>query len=249
MLEVYREGRNVKIYYDASVVAREKSPILITGFPGFGATGYITTRYLVDALKMRRVGFVITRYMPDTVTIDPEHGYNFPHEIYSGLDDKVFVLVNQTVPPPLEKDELAETRVKWAYKNGFSEMLLVGGLDAEIRKSSDDLLRWVGNKHCKRTLEEPIMEKGLVIVGPLATLLMYSEIIGLPALAILPYAERNRPDPRAAAVAVSKIAKILNTEIDVSELIKHAEAIEVLEKRIRSELETTETKTTHRYYM
>ncbi|MGC9148922.1 MAG: proteasome assembly chaperone family protein [Sulfolobales archaeon] len=249
MLEIYREGKNVKIYYEKDIISRDKSPILITGFPGFGATGYITTRYLVDVLKMRRIGFVMTRYMPDTVTIDPEYRYNFPHEIYSGLDDKVIVLVNQTVPQPIEKDEFAETIVKWAYKNGFSEMLLIGGLDAEIRKSPDDLLRWIGNKYSKRTLEEPTMEKGLVIVGPLATLLMYSEIIGLPALAILPYAERNRPDPRAAAVAVSKIAKILNTEIDVSELIKHAEAIEVLEKRIRSELEATESGATHKYYM
>lgn len=249
MLEVYREGRNVKIYYEKEAVSRDKNPIFITGFPGFGATGYITTRFLVEALKMKRIGFVMTKYMPDTVIIDPEQRFNFPHEIYSGLDGKVIVLVNQTVPSPMEKDEFAESLVKWVHRNNFSEMLLVGGLDAEIRRSSDEYMRWIGNKYCKRTLEEPLMDKGLVIVGPLATLLMYSEIIGVPALAILPYAERNRPDPRAAAVAVSKIAKILNTEIDVSELIKHAEAIEVLERKIRSEIESTREGLAHRFYM
>ncbi|MCC6062834.1 MAG: PAC2 family protein [Desulfurococcales archaeon] len=249
MLEVFKEGRNVKIYYDKSSIDPVKNPILITGFPGFGATGYITTRYLVEALKMKRIGFIMTRYMPDTVSIEGDTGFVFPHEIYSGLDGKVFVLVNQAVPMPVEKDEFAEAIVRWARKNSFNEMILVGGLDSEIRKSPDDMLRWIGNSHCRRKIEEPVMEKGLVIVGPLATLLMYSEIIGLPALAILPYAERNRPDPRAAAVAVSKIAKILNTEIDVSELIKHAETIEVLEKKIKSELETTETRISQKYYM
>ncbi|MEZ0289772.1 MAG: PAC2 family protein [Sulfolobales archaeon] len=249
MLEVFRESRNVRIYLYKNSVEPEKNPILITGFPGFGATGYITTKYIVETLKMRRVGFIITRYMADTISIEPEIRFSFPHEIYSDQDKKLFVIVNQTIPPPVDKDAFAETIVKWAYRNNFSEMILVGGLDSEVRKSPEEQLRWISNSHSKRVLEEPMMDKGLVIVGPLATLLMYSEIIGLPATAILPYAERNRPDPRASAVAVSKIAKILNMEIDVSELLRHAETIEVLERRIRSEIEKSESRYAPRYYM
>ncbi|MEM4672456.1 MAG: PAC2 family protein [Sulfolobales archaeon] len=249
MLEVFRESRNVRIYIYKDALSSSKNPILITGFPGFGATGYITTKYIVETLRLKRIGFIITRFMPDTISIEPEIRFSFPHEIYSDQEGKLFVLVNQAVPPPVDKDAFAETVVKWAYKNNFSEMILVGGLDSEVRRSPEDQLRWIGNSYSKRVLEEPQMDRGLMIVGPLATLLMYSEIIGLPAIAILPYAERNRPDPRASAIAVSKIAKILNMEIDVSELLKHAETIEVLEKKIRSEIEKPETRYTPRYYM
>ncbi|MEM0458205.1 MAG: PAC2 family protein, partial [Sulfolobales archaeon] len=127
MLEVFRESRNVRIYIYKDALSSSKNPILITGFPGFGATGYITTKYIVETLRLKRIGFIITRFMPDTISIEPEIRFSFPHEIYSDQEGKLFVLVNQAVPPPVDKDAFAETVVKWAYKNNFSEMILVGG--------------------------------------------------------------------------------------------------------------------------
>ncbi len=36
----------------------------VTGFEGFGATGYIATRYIASKLGMERVGGILTKYMP-----------------------------------------------------------------------------------------------------------------------------------------------------------------------------------------
>nr|MCG2909932.1 PAC2 family protein [Stygiolobus sp.] len=63
-------------------------------------------------------------------------------------------------------------------------------------------------------------------IGPLALFTIYSEIEDLPAVVLLPYADRDRIDPAAAAVAIEEINKLLNLKIDVTELYEDARKIE-----------------------
>lgn len=218
--------------------------VLITGFPGFGAVGYITTRYIVEAMKLKRIGYVITKYMPDVVSIEGDRRFSFPHEIYSRDGSGLIVLVNSIVPNIHERVEFAESIVRWSIENKINEILLIGGLDPSVRRSQDDILRWTGNSWGKRVLKEPTMDRGLIIVGPLAIILMFTEILGQPATVILPYAERERPDPRAASVAVKKISEIFGVEIDIQDLIKHAETMEEIERKIREHMEIPEKRVT-----
>jgi uncharacterized protein len=218
--------------------------VLITGFPGFGAVGYITTRYIVEAMKLKRIGYVITKYMPDVVSIEGDRRFSFPHEIYSKEGSGLIVLVNSIVPNIHERVEFAESIVRWSIENKINEIILIGGLDPSVRRSQDDILRWTGNSWGKRVLKEPTMDRGLIIVGPLAIILMFTEILGQPATVILPYAERERPDPRAASVAVKKISEIFGVEIDIQDLIKHAETMEEIERKIREHMEIPEKRVT-----
>ena len=55
---------------------------------------------------------------------------------------------------------------------------------------------------------------------------MYFELNNFPALAILPYAERNRPDPNAGSVALEVLNYLLNLDVDLSELEEEASNIE-----------------------
>jgi uncharacterized protein len=243
---VERKGRRVRIILSEPLDAMRRNGelYLVTGFPGFGAVGYIATKYIVEALKLKRIGYVITKYMPDVVSIEGERSFSFPHEIYSKEGSGLVVLVNSVVPNIHERIEFAETIVRWSIENRISEMLLIGGLDPSVRRSQEDLLRWTGNKWGKRELKEPVMDKGLIIVGPLAIILMFTEILGQPAIVILPYAERERPDPRAASIAVKKISEILGMEIDVQDLIRHAETVEEIERKIREHIEMPEKRIT-----
>ncbi len=241
-----RKGRRVRIILSEPLDAMRRNGelYLVTGFPGFGAVGYITTKYIVEALKLKKIGYVIAKYMPDVVSIEGDRSFSFPHEIYSKEGSGLVVLVNNVVPNIHERIEFAETIVRWSVENRISELLLIGGLDPSVRRSQEDLLRWIGNKWGKRVLKEPTMDKGLIIVGPLAIILMFTEILGQPATVILPYAERDRPDPRAASVAVKKISEILGMEIDVQDLIRHAETVEEIERKIREHIEMPEKRIT-----
>jgi uncharacterized protein len=243
---VERRGKRVKIITvePLDTMRRNGELYFVTGFPGFGAVGYIATKYIVDALRLKRVGYVITKYMPDVVSIEGERSFSFPHEIYSKEGSGLLVLVNSVVPNIHERIEFAETIVRWSMENRVSEILLIGGLDPSVRRSQEDLLRWTGNKWGKRELKEPTMDKGLIIVGPLAIILMFTEILGQPATVILPYAERERPDPRAASIAVKKISEILGMEIDVQDLIRHAKTVEEIERKIREHIEVPEKRVT-----
>jgi len=243
---VGRKGRRVRIVITESLndMRRNGDLYLVTGFPGFGAVGYIASKYIVEALKLKRIGYIITKYMPDIVSIEGERSFSFPHEIYSRESSGLVVIVNSVVPNIHERIEFAESIVSWSIENKVKEMILIGGLDPSVRRSQEDLLRWISNRWGKRELKEPVMDRGLVIVGPLAILLMFTEIMGQPATAILPYAERERPDPRAASVAVKKISEFLNVEIDVQDLIRHAETVEEIERKIREHIEVPERRVT-----
>jgi len=71
-----------------------------------------------------------------------------------------------------------------------------------------------------------MMEKQLLMIGPLALFTIYSEIEDLPATILLPYADRDRIDPAAAAIAVEEVGRIFNMKIDVGELYEDAKKIE-----------------------
>ncbi|HWQ16841.1 MAG TPA: PAC2 family protein [Sulfolobales archaeon] len=240
------KGRRIRIIVTEPLEAMRRNGelVLITGFPGFGAVGYITTRYIVEAMKLKRIGYVITKYMPDVVSIEGDRRFSFPHEIYSKEGSGLIVLVNSIVPNIHERVEFAESIVRWSIENKINEIILIGGLDPSVRRSQDDILRWTGNSWGKRVLKEPTMDRGLIIVGPLAIILMFTEILGQPATVILPYAERERPDPRAASVAVKKISEIFGVEIDIQDLIKHAETMEEIERKIREHMEIPEKRVT-----
>ncbi len=220
MKELSHKG--VRIIYEDERISEK--PVYVTGFRGYGLVGYITTLYLAEKLKCERIGVVITRYMPEAVTTDGGR-IVAPFEILACFDGRLLVQVNHDIPHERERTFFAEAIAKWLREIDVSEAILVGGFDARFKKSSEEL-RWLATRASRRKLEEPIMEKGLYVIGPLALLTLFADLYNIPAIVILPYTEAMRPDPRAAAVAVRKIASIIGFEIDVGELLEEAERIE-----------------------
>ncbi len=208
--------------------------VLVTGFRGFGAVGYIATTHLVEALGLKRLGYIVTRYMPEFVTRGSDGGIVAPFEIYGSVDKKLLVLVNHDVPLERERDAYAETIVLAAKRLGVARGVFIGGFDARFRRG-EERFRWLASGGCRLSFEEPTMDKDLYVVGPLALLILYSEIHGFPAVTILPYTETARPDPAAAAVAVEVVASLVGVEVDVSSLMEMARKIEELIERVEQQ--------------
>ncbi len=216
-------------------ISEFRGSIFITGFPGFGAAGYIATRYLAMKLSLPRIGAIITRYMPEYTLRDERFDIVFPYEIYGDLERKLIILVNHALPDSRIRTEFAETIAHWVKDLGIKLSILIGGLDSRLREG-DEELRWLATSTCDVVLKEPKMSRGLYIIGPLALVLMMMELLKMKALVILPYAEPLRPDPKAAAIAVRKVCELLGFHIDTSELMSYAKLIEKSEK-IRREAE------------
>ncbi len=201
--------------------------VFITGFHGIGQTGHITTSYLIHSLKAERVGFLRAMEIPPFVTT-AKNGLVTPFELYKA--DRLVMLRLEF--PPSRKDEPAILRsiASWIVRKGFDEVVLIGGLDVNFKQSDGEDLKAVPNdaylrKHKKSPA--PVLEPGLYIFGPLASLLIEFEFYDFPAIALLPYASPKRADPRAAALALRSISKMYNFPINVSELEKDAKEIEL----------------------
>lgn len=202
-----------------------KDCTLLAGFHGIGETGYITVSYMVHALKARRVGFIRTANPPAFVTTT-RSGLLTPFEIYRKGN---LVMVKLEFPPHRsEEAEMARTMACWAVDEKFKDALLVGGLDVGFKNGRHESrivptrAYWTKAKG----FSIPLLEQGLYVYGPLAIMLGEFEANNFPAVAILPYADMSRSDPRAALVAVRTVSKTCKLKIDISDLENYAKVIE-----------------------
>ena len=204
---------------------------LITGFPGFGAVGYITTKYMVEKLRMKRIGYIATPLLPDFTSLE-DYGLSLPHEVFIDEHGRLVVLLNRMNPQKSYINSYVTAVLKLIKELNIGEVLLIGGLDVRF-KEGDEEYRWLKNSYSHRYLDAPQFLRGPLIVGPLASLLIALELKRVPALAIFPYTEPEVVNHKAAAIALKVIQQLIGIEIDLSELLRYAEYIERMEETIK----------------
>jgi Archaeal enzymes of ATP-grasp superfamily len=201
-----------------------KGSTLITGFRTIGEVGYLAVRHLILSGGFRRVGFIETKRMRDVAFVE-EYGLAAPFEIFLNEDLRIVAILNHLLPHQAEWAEFSKGIVEWALKHEISEGIFIGGLDKRYAEGNEKL-RWLKTSSSTRNLNYPYMEKQLFIVGPLALLTIYSEFEAFPSVVILPYADRDRPDPAAAAIAIETINEMLNVKFETASLYEEAKKIE-----------------------
>ncbi|MBE9391393.1 proteasome assembly chaperone family protein [Fervidicoccus fontis] len=198
----------------------------VSGFKGFGAVGIISALHLVNSLKMERIGIITTKYHPEYVYRD-DYGIAYPFEIFASKENKLVVFVTREIPDERIRDEYVYEITKFAAKYGISPLVLIGGLDKKFKNKEDEKMRWLKNSYYRgESIDAEELEKGLLIIGPLALQLMYSELLKVPAIVLLPYANAETPDPAAAATAIEALNKLFSLSIDNSKLIEEGKMIE-----------------------
>ncbi len=200
--------------------------IFVTGFHSvIGETGYIAIRHLVKTLQPERIGFIETALLPPLTGLENSR-LTLPFELFKS--ENLVILFPRVLPYRAEQRKFAQTVAQWLIENKFREAVLVGGLDNQFRTGEDDCRAVPTGAMLQKALENKLvlLEEGLQVFGPLALMLTYLEIQDFPALAILPFAQRGRPDPRAAAIAIEKINTLYGLSIPTTELIKDAHEIE-----------------------
>lgn len=200
--------------------------VFITGFHGIGLTGFIAVKHLISQLKAERIGFIETLNLPPIVSASG-NGIFTPFELYKY--SRYVFLLTQVLPHVNEQSGFSLRLATWVVNNGFSEAILIGGLNKQFQRSENDFYRFMMTSSFKdrwRNLNLPILERGLYAYGLLALMLSRFEVRGFPALAILPYADASRPDPLAAAKAIDFLNNLYGLNVDVSKLIMDAQRIE-----------------------
>ncbi len=236
--------RPVRIYLKRDVARK----YFITGFHGVGHVGWIAIRHLLSKLNAERAGYVVSYYMQPFVTV--KEGIVLPYEFYVSKDALIFVS-----NVPMTKRDMNMVSIKVAElvaKLGIEESILIGGLDSMLKKEEGDEFRVAPTTVYYNLYEDlfkekqyRILEEGLGIVGPLAYFLSIFEAKRKKALAILPYAAIERPDPKAAAKALEVLSELTGIKVETQELVEEGLMIEreikELEKRMRETLKEKET--------
>jgi len=223
--------RRYKLVLSHEIQLKNSMRTLITGFPGFGAVGYITTKYMVEKLRMKRIGYIATPLLPDFTSLE-DYGLSLPHEVFIDEYERLVILLNRMNPQKSYINSYVAAVLKLIRELNIGEVLLIGGLDVRF-KEGDEEYRWLKNSHSHRYLDAPQFIRGPLIVGPLASLLIALELKRVPALAIFPYTEPEIVNHKAAAVALKVIQQLIGIEIDLSELLRYAEYVERIEESLK----------------
>ena len=207
----------------------------ICGFHGLGEVGFLSTAHLTRTLEAERVGFIKSDMLPLFVSMENER-LVLPFELYSYDEKKMIFLVPRFQPHQSEQWGFIDKLATWVAENKFKETLLLGGLDASFKEDEQDM-RCVPTTAYREILDKwkvPILEEGLFVAGPLALFLAELEMHDAPAIGLLTYATRGRPDPRSAATMLEKINEIYGVGANVEQLLEESREIERLEKMRKS---------------
>lgn len=207
----------------------------ICGFHGLGEVGFLSTAHLTRTLEAERVGFIKSDMLPLFVSMENER-LVLPFELYSYDEKKMIFLVPRFQPHQSEQWGFIDKLASWVAENKFKEILLLGGLDASFKEDDEDM-RCVPTTAYGKLLAKwkvPLLEEGLFVAGPLALFLAELEMHDAPAIGLLTYATRGRPDPRSAATMLEKINEIYGIAANVEQLLEESKEIERLEKMRKS---------------
>lgn len=207
-----------------------KKAVLINGLPDVGLVGLLAASHIISSLKLEEVGAIESDLLPPMIVL---HGGlpKSPVRIFAG--NSIIVIISETAIPVSLIRPLANGLVDWARNKSTQLMLSLGGMAVANRQDIDvpKVFAALSDKGLESRLNgaAEVLEEGY-IVGAYGLLLRKCAESSLPAITLLTESYYNYPDPEAAAVSVNAVNKILNLNVDVSELLRRGEEIRLRSK-------------------
>ncbi|MBS7625235.1 proteasome assembly chaperone family protein [Candidatus Bathyarchaeota archaeon] len=199
---------------------------IVCGLPDIGLVGVIATAHIIYKLKLKEVAYVDADLLPPIVIL--ENGLpKSPIRIFGNKD--LFVLSSEIAIPSNIINLIVKGIIDWVWKKKAEKVLTLGGIPVPNRHEIEKL-RIFGAASDETTLKKlveneiEILQRGF-LVGPQALILKYCAERSIPAMALLAEAFYNYPDPEASSVVIQALNKIMNMNIDVSELIEKGEEV------------------------
>lgn len=226
----------------------DRCKVFVGGWHGLGEIGYICVSHLVQEMKLKRVATIMSSGAPPFISVQ-ENQLRLPFEIYSKENIDIAVFIPHLQPYRHVQIEFSEKLSEWIlnHKN-FEVAYFIGGVDSRL-KVSDQSLQYIPSrmfksytgvsKNFQTEVTTNLLDQGLFVAGPLAIMLGYLDMNLFPAIGLLAYAERERPDPLGAVAAIEKLNNVLNLSVGTEELIKNAQLIEEEIKRQLAPIEET----------
>ncbi|WP_297463911.1 proteasome assembly chaperone family protein [Thermococcus sp.] len=230
------DGKPVRI-----VLPEVKNPILIEGYPGVGLVGHIAANFLVRELRMNRIGYVESPFIPPMAMI-LEGKPNPPLRFYG--KDNIIVAVADIYIPPTLVNEIARELVDYLTEMKAEKVVSMGGIGIGFFKDQLEVWGVGAREELNRELEEKgvkILQYGS-IMGMSGRLLWEATKNELDAYVLLGETFGDRPDPRAAANVIEALKKLVPIEVSTEPLLQEAKMIEEQLRKMHEEMERARKK-------
>jgi uncharacterized protein len=208
--------------------------IAVEAFPGVGLVGHIAGSYMISALDMELVGYITSDKLPP-LSIVYEGSIIPPLRIYTHENLIIFIC---DIPLPSESVyEITRTITKFLKEKKIGQCISLAGVG--VGKQGEKVYAAATQKELLEPLNLEALKIGS-IVGASGSLLLECSRLDIPGIGLLAETFGNVPDPRASAMLVEQLGRMLNLKIDVQPLLEEAEAVEERFQQMMEEMRQKE---------
>jgi len=227
---------------DIQIIEHKKMDLsncmLAVSFPTVGLVSSIAAHHIVDSLKLKEIGAIVSnKFMPTTII---HNKYPSPPvRIYAGKKkcgpkdgcDQIAVIMSEFMPPYEIIGSLVDTILKWAEQKNCRVISSFEGSHGKNKKDEKEkkVLGVASNEYMQSILEKfniSQMGEGM-ITGVTGVLLYKTALQNLNMMCLLSRVQSKFPDSRAAAELIQVLDVMLpGIKLDPKPLYDEAGRIE-----------------------
>lgn len=234
-----------KIFIDYSSEPELEDPIFIEGLPGVGNVGKLAAEHLIDKLKAKRFAHIYSQFFPPQVLVGNDGVVRLvSNELFyfkkekEDQHDLIFLIGDYQGLTPEGQYDLSIKILEIAAKFNVKKIFTLGGyglgrmvetarvLGAATSTKLVDEMKSIGV-----VFQEG--EPGSGIVGASGLLLGIGKIKNIEGVCLMGETSGYFADPKSAQAVLGILTKILNVEVDYSELESKASQIEKITSHIQ----------------
>lgn len=193
-----------------------KSPTVIAGFVGAGLVGPIATGHIISEMKMKEFACMRSRHLPPAAVFIRGH-LQHPFRLYTNDKNMCVIICETTIQMDGVYDIIA-AMFDWIKSIGAKELVILDGIASE---SHDNTAYYAAEKdthHASSSSGITMISRGFLtgIAGGLLDECLLHDVHGS---ALLVKANKDAPDPQAAATLVDAVNSLYKTDIS-SDLLR-----------------------------
>jgi len=202
-----------------------KNYTFIEGFPGAGLVGPMAISYIIDKLQMKYIGYLESEDFPPLVSVHKNTPMP-PIRVYCSEKQKIVTIFAEFAVTMDLVSKMSEAVFEFIKENKISAMYSIGGIPAREDDTSPFFIASTesASKDAIKSGLKPIEEGVATGIG--ALLLVKAVMAKIDDVDIMIPVQQSIIDPMYAEAAVQSLNKLLDLNIDVTELDKEAKTVE-----------------------
>ncbi len=223
-----------------------ENPLMVVGLPGVGLVGKLVAEHLIDELKAEKVMEVYSPHFPPQVLVNNDSTVRpVSNSIYLGRaneTDILFLVGDHQSTTSQGHYELCTLYLDLAEELGVGRVYTLGGYPTGKLTYDETILGVTSTPELIEELkgygvEFRESEPSGGIVGASGLMVAFSRLRNIDAACFMGMTSGYLMDPKSAQSLLKLLCKILNIEVNMENLEKKAEEMEIIVEKLKEKEE------------